>query len=86
MALMTIGEDITVETVQPLCRSLDGNVAVEAYGRVEHCADCHDAGSGSDYWKELHGTRPRHLDTAELAAWYRAQAAAGFPQRVVWEY
>lgn len=70
MAVITIGEDITVETVEPLCHYCMEQPSETTYGA---CGDCEDHNMGSDLYKDLHGFRPR-WPREEVIAWYREQS------------
>ena len=87
MAVMTIGEGITVETVEPLCTYLCGSgkpaigpVLDRETGEVAFtmhcCEDCMAHQAYSDWYKSEHGIRPRWMTREDCIAAYWAEVAA----------
>lgn len=81
MTLMTIGTDITVETVAPLCvylcgsgKAPIGDVLDPATGEVAFtmldCEDCMAHQAYSDWYKAENGMRPRWMTREECIEAY----------------
>jgi hypothetical protein len=66
---MTIGEDITVETVEALCSGCFAEPVAVEWGLG---ADCADFQHGSDMFKDHYGFRPRH-GREVIIAWVRGE-------------
>lgn len=84
MAVMMIGEDITVETVAEQCTYLcgSGKPAIgdvfdpetgEVAFRMLSCEDCMAEQAASDAYKAEHGMRPRWMSREQLIAYFWAE-------------